>query len=384
MPIKLELKKTKVPVKIWTEDVESEALNQATLIADNMPVSGHLALMPDVHAGMGMPIGGVLPLKNTISPNCVGVDIGCGMFSMQFNLTEIPIEQQKKIYGLLRQRIPVGFNKRPEPVNWMGFEDIPESEVIKRETDAARKQLGTLGGGNHFLEFQKGDDGYIWVTIHSGSRNIGKQTCDYYHRLAVEKGIVPGGIKQLAYFKFDSDLGQEYRRAMEFCLDFALENRRVMAEITAEAVQEVLPLVEVKKQINIHHNYAAVESHLGEEVVVHRKGATKASEETVGVIPGSQGAPTYIVAGKGNLDSFSSCSHGAGRKMSRTKAKQTISREEYIESMRRAGLECSDREIHIDEAPGAYKDIDQVIGNQHDLIRVLTKLTPYQLPAIKG
>ena len=225
------------------------------------------------------------------------------------------------------------------------------------------------------------------------SRNIGYQTANYYHKLAVEKGTIPNEVKQLAYFdmsigNYDSEeylLGQEYYGAMNWCMNYAKENRAFMVDRILDAFDAVLPVgTQELERINIHHNYAAIEQHYGKAVFIHRKGATLASKDTVGIIPGSMGAHSYIVEGKGNEESFNSCSHGAGRTMSRKQAKKEITAEDYKKSLTDMGLEVDNREIHIDEAPGAYKDIKTVMANQDDLVDILVELSPYQLPAIKG
>jgi tRNA-splicing ligase RtcB len=375
MPIKLEITKTKVPVKVWSDEIESSALDQATNLADTMPIHSHMALMPDSHMGYLMPIGGVLPLVNAISVECVGVDIGCGMYAIRTDRTDIDINDLKAIYKLIRERIPVGFDHRKHAKGWEGFDRMPNLPILEQEKPSAFKQLGTLGGGNHFLEFQKGSDGFIWVMLHSGSRNFGFKTANYYADLCKKV--------RTDFFPMDSSLGHEYFDAMSFCLDFALENREIMMRDVEKSITEVIN-AKVMEQINIHHNYAAPEVHFGKSVIVHRKGATLATKDTIGIIPGSMGSNSYIVKGLGNPESFQSCSHGAGRRMSRSQAKREITKEMYLESLTSIGLEASEGEVRIDESVFAYKDISKVLENQSDLVEVLVKLTPYKLPAIKG
>lgn len=383
---------TKVPIFSWAEDIEGSALQQAIDIVNNLPVYDHLALMPDAHMGMGMPIGGVMPLYSAIAPNAVGVDIGCGMLAVRTNLTDIDIEDHKAIRGLIRAAVPMGFNKHVSPRVWKGFEGAPiHIPVIAEHLDNARLQLGTLGGGNHFIEVQRGSDGFIWYMIHSGSRNIGKQICDTYNRIATEVGI--NELKDLPYFTMDMPESVDYGTAMDFALDFAHANRAEMSRQIKIAFTEILGDVECVEEINIHHNYASLEEHGGHLVVVHRKGATLANADTTGIIPGSQGTPSYIVRGKGNPDSFNSCSHGAGRVMSRTKAtglnrrgkrkfEAAISIEAATESM--GGLLCRFNERNVDEAPQAYKDIKAVMAAQDDLVEILVELQPYQIAALKA
>lgn len=381
MPIKKVIDKTNVPIFIYTDDIEESALNQAIEAANKMPIHHHLALMPDVHAGYGLPIGGVMPLVNAISPHAVGYDIGCGMYAVRTSLENISLETQKDIFADIRKEIPVGFNHRKEPLDSMIFESLPDSPVVKKEVESARYQLGTLGGGNHFIEFQKGDDGRIYFMIHSGSRNLGHKICTYYDRLAKTEGCAT--IKDLAYFSLDHELGYDYQNAMEFALQFAWDNRDAMAYIIIEIMKRYLDF-NVEDQVNVHHNYASLEKHFGQLVMIHRKGATLAEAGYRGIIPGSQGTASYIVKGLGNPDSFSSCSHGAGRVMSRKKAKNTIDPEQVEKVMASNNILWDKNRGGLDEAPQAYKDIDTVIENQSDLVAPAVRLMPYQISAIKG
>ena len=387
MPIKNVITTTKVPVKIWASDIEASALGQATTIADSMPIHPHLALMPDVHMGKGMPIGGVLPLVNAISPYCVGVDIGCGVLAVQTDLAEIGEEVLGNIFRAIRLRVPIGKRGRRKGdarASWSGFEQAQPLKAIRQELKNAKSQLGTLGGGNHFIEVQKGSDGHIWWMIHSGSRNIGFKVANFYHQLAVQEGIVPAGNDVLAYLPYNSSLGQEYFTAMQFCLDFAFQNRKVMSNDVEAAFREHIDF-RIVQEINIHHNYAMPFTVAdGTEVILHRKGATEATRDTIGIIPGSQGSPSFIVRGKGEEESFASCSHGAGRKLSRTMALHILDADTCVQSMRDFGLKCDASRFSLDEATEAYKDIRQVMDDQHDLVEVLTELRPYRYPAIKG
>ncbi|KUK96363.1 MAG: Uncharacterized protein XE08_0773 [Parcubacteria bacterium 32_520] len=391
----------RLPIKIWTEDIEDGALEQAKNLA-NLPFAfRHIAIMPDTHQGFGMPIGGVLATKGVVIPNAVGVDIGCGMCAVKTSLTEIDTETLKKIMGQIRKVIPVGFNKHKESqIEFHDFEnnleegDVPD--ICLREWENASKSIGTLGGGNHFIEIQKGSDGYIWIMIHSGSRNLGKQVADYYNKLAVELNRkwfsdVPKEW-ELAFLPVDSEEGQIYIREMQYCIDFALANRKLMMDRIMEIFKNIIGSdfnnitskefnnVDI---INIAHNYAKIENHFGENVWVHRKGATLATENTTGIIPGSQGTKSYIVKGKGNKESFMSCSHGAGRKMSRTQAIKELDLEKEIKILDDLGVIHGIRnKKDLDEAPSSYKDIDEVMENQKDLVEILVELTP--LAVIKG
>ncbi len=387
MGIKQIIDSTRVPVKIWTDNIEQAALEQAMALANVMPVASHVALMPDVHLGKGMPIGGVLPLRNAVSPNCVGVDIGCGVLAVKTSLKSVERRVLGRIFREIRKRIPVGIRgrrKNGQMAEWSGFDSVPDIPAVKKELKNARSQLGTLGAGNHFIEIQKGDDGHIWWMIHSGSRNPGFRIADFYHKLALQRGIVPEGRKQLAYFDIDSPEGREYFAAMNFCLGFALANRRVMSRDVRDAFALWLDF-QVLDEINIHHNYAAryVLAN-GEEVILHRKGATEATVDTVGIVPGSQGSSSFIVRGRGEPESFCSCSHGAGRRLSRTMAKKLLDVDKCVAAMKRMGLECDKNRFPLDEAMEAYKDIMQVMADQDDLVETVAELRPYKYPAIKG
>jgi len=383
----------KLPIKIWAdvESIESECLTQAENLA-NLPFAfHHIALMPDCHSGYGMPIGGVMAAIDVVVPNAVGVDIGCGMVAVKTSATEITEDQIKKIIGKARGVIPVGFN-RHKTSQWEYSEDIEslrldaevfELEVINRELDSAGKSLGTLGGGNHFIEIQKGDDGHIWLMVHSGSRNLGKQVADHYNTLAIQLNekwysIVPKE-HQLAFLPYESTEGLAYACEMGFCLKFAKANRKLMMDRLMSITDGVLGCT-FSEPLDIHHNYAALENHFGKNVRVHRKGAIRMREGELGIIPGSMGTPSYIVQGLGNKDSFMSASHGAGRKMSRKKANESITEEMAQEAMK--GIVFGRFNGKTDEAPQAYKDIEEVVSNELDLIKPVVKLQP--LGVMKG
>ena len=386
----------KLPVKMWLNDIEDGALEQAKNLA-NLPFAfKHISIMPDSHQGYGMPIGGVLAAKGVIIPNAVGVDIGCGMCAVKTSLTEIDTDTLKKIMSKIRETVPVGFEHHKEKQDEglmpsLGIEPKKFLPICEKEYQSALKQIGTLGGGNHFIEIQKGSDGNIWIMIHSGSRNLGKQVADYYNKLAVylnEKwhSEVPKSW-QLAFFPMDSDEGKNYIREMNYCVSFALANRKLMMdrimEIFLNDTYASWQCFEGNEMVNIAHNYAKMENHFGQNVMVHRKGATLATADTIGIIPGSQGTKSYIVKGKGNPDSFNSCSHGAGRKMSRSKAENELNLEEEIKKLDEQGIIHAIRgKKDLDEASGAYKDIDEVMENQKDLVDTLVKLQP--LAVIKG
>lgn len=392
--IKKIINSERIPIKLWLNEVEEGALKQMKNLA-NLPFSfRHVAIMPDCHEGFGMPIGGVLATSGVIIPNAVGVDIGCGMCAIKTSLPDIGKDVLKKIVGEVKQSIPLGFNhhKQQQDHTFMpaGY-DVDKMPVTAREYNSALKQVGTLGGGNHFIEFQKGSDGHIWIMIHSGSRNIGKQVADNYNRLAgklnEQWGSPQTKTMQLAYLPVDSEEGQVYISEMNYCIDFALANRKHMAlkvcEILNEATGCDFQAFEGNDMINIAHNYAAPEKHFGKDVFVHRKGATRAGKGQLGIIPGSQGAQSYIVRGKGSAESFESCSHGAGRVMGRKVAMRRLDLQTERKKLEEKGILHS---LHsprdLDEAVSCYKDIDQVMHNQDDLVDVVIELQP--LAVIKG
>lgn len=374
-----------IPINLWLDDIEEGALGQAKNIA-NLPVSfSHIAIMPDSHQGYGMPIGGVLATENAIIPNAVGVDIGCGMCSLRTNQKEIGRDQLKKILGSIRKAVPVGFSHHDKKQDAKWMPDLKDNlPIVEQEYNSALKQVGTLGGGNHFIEIQRGSDGYIWIMIHSGSRNIGFTVAKHYNekakKLNQDRADVP---KDLAYFLEDSDEFTFYIDEMNYCIEFALCNRKLMMERVKSAFQGEIPGVEFADFINKPHNFASREEHFGRDLIVHRKGATRAREGELGMIPGSQGAPSYIVRGKGNEKAFESCSHGAGRLMSRTRAKKTLSVDEETKSLEERGiLHAIRHNSDLDEAPGSYKNIKEVMANQADLVDIVIELQP--LAVIKG
>lgn len=373
----------RIPIKLWLDDIEEGALKQARNLA-NLPFAFKwIAVMPDAHEGFGMPIGGVLAAVDTIVPNAVGVDIGCGMLAARIDLTSISEDTLREVMAGVHAHIPLGFEHHKTDQPWQGFDRAPDLPIIQQELASAKRQLGTLGGGNHFIEVQKGDDGHIWIMIHSGSRNFGLKTANYYHKSAQalsnrKEFDLPD--RDLAYLPMDSREGEEYFTAMNYCCDFARANRALMMDRVGEMVTSVTG-ARILETINIHHNYAARETHYGRQVMVHRKGATKAAQDTVGIIPGSMGTKSYIVKGLGNPESFESCSHGAGRKMGRKQAIRSLDLEAEQKKMRGILHGLRNRNA-LDEAPGAYKDIDEVMRLQRDLVEITVTLTP--LASIKG
>ena len=397
----------KVPIKSWCKKIEPGAMEQAINLAMHPSVFSHVALMPDCHVGYGMPIGGVIACESSVIPNAVGVDIGCGMGAVKTSVKASSLEDKRKIRSIvdaIKLRIPIGEGHGHKiSQDWAGFTEFEllvgqkkpvwlTQEGLNRD----KKNLGTLGGGNHFIEIQASDEGDVWLMLHSGSRNLGYRVASYYHKLAQQLNAkwhakIPSS--DLAFLPVDSKEGQNYIRDMQFSLAYARENRRRMMQIFKEVFAEFFLDVEFIDEINIHHNYAALEKHFGKKVWVHRKGATSAQKGEMGIIPGSMGASSYIVQGLGNPDSFASCSHGAGRKLGRTQASRQLSLDECNKSMegivydrwhKYRGRSKQKAEIKYDfgEAPQAYKDIDAVIKSELDLVNPVVKLRP--LGVIKG
>ncbi len=381
----------RLPIKSWCAQVEKGALEQAVNLANHPRVVGHVALMPDCHVGYGMPIGGVVACKNAIIPNAVGVDIGCGMCAVQtsFSAEELSHGQIRACLDEVERHVPLGEGRcHPKPQRWGRFDELPPW-LDSHARELAYKNLGSLGGGNHFIEIQAGDDGNVWLMLHSGSRNLGYRIAEHHHRIAL--GAHPE-LGDLAFLDVESDEGQAYICEMNLALAYALENRACMMRVFKDAVARALRGVEFCKEINIHHNYAALEEHFGRPVWVHRKGATSAKMGEAGIIPGSMGTHSYIVRGCGNSESFQSCSHGAGRKMGRMAASRALSREACDKAMKgivysgwhafRGGGRKMKGLLDLSEAPQAYKDIDEVIKASSDLAEPQVQLRP--LGVLKG
>ncbi len=410
---------TKIPIKSWCENVEEGAMEQAIELSKHPVIVKHVALMPDCHQGYGMPIGGVIACKNAVIPNAVGVDIGCGMGAIKTNYPASNLkgkEQIREILEYIKNIVPVGEgHAHTAPKEWNGFEgyldligvqhsleDFSQKNIPEWLDSSAWKlalrNLGTLGGGNHFIELQKSESGFIWLMLHSGSRNLGYRIASYYHKKAVslnEKCNSDIHNTQLAFLHTDSEEGKAYLRDMNFALEYAKENRSRMMEVFKEAVAAILKDINFEQEINIHHNYATLENHFGENVWIHRKGATSAKLGEMGIIPGSMGSSSYIVKGKGNPESFMSCSHGAGRNMSRTAACAKFTVEECNRAMegivfdrwnklkkRNRKKQIQKNLLDLSETPLAYKNIDEVIQAEIDLIEPVVKLSP--LGVVKG
>lgn len=397
MSIKQTLNKGRVPVHIWTEDVDSRALDQLANVSTMPFIHHHVAAMPDVHAGLGATVGSVIPTHKAIVPAAVGVDIGCGMAATQLSLSanDLP-ESLRKVRKAIEERVPVGFDmhgadrvrKRGVRRLYDRFEQLlertPALLKMQRKPDTWQRQLGTLGGGNHFIEVCLDEADRVWVMLHSGSRGTGNKIGQLYiarARKEMERLDVRLPDRDLAYLEEGTQSFDDYVMALDWAQDYAAENRVQMLELVLDALRETLPRFEVTEHaVNCHHNYVAKETHFGAEVFVTRKGAIRAGAGELGIIPGSMGAKSFIVRGKGNAESFESCSHGAGRRMSRTQAKKQFNTDDLLAQTE--GVECRKDKGVVDEIPGAYKDIDQVMANQEDLVEVVHTLK--QVVCVKG
>lgn len=402
---------TKVPIKVWLPDesqMDDICKEQALHLAELPFIFKWVSLMSDTHAGMGMPIGGVIAANDVIIPNAVGVDIGCGM---AFVGTDIRVEEIRDIMtdnGLLLQgivgdilrNIPVGFQHHKNTQSCMTLDNALESmdkyepnPELCGQLDAGYYQIGTLGGGNHFIELQEDDNGCLGIMIHSGSRNFGKQVCDFFHNLARELNQkwysdVPDEWR-LAFLPVDTQEGRQYINWMNLALDFAVENRTKMMYAVRSILEKWMGrhtdiAYSYTEEINCHHNYAALENHYGNNVWVHRKGATRARFGELAVIPGAMGSYSYVVRGLGEKQSFCSSSHGAGRLYSRTGAKQNFSAEEVMNDLDKQGviLGKHNKKDVAEESRFAYKDIDEVMNNQKDLVETVKQLRT--LGVVKG
>jgi len=378
--------KGKIIAKLWlpVEEIEETALKQIYNMAGLPFIHKWVAIMPDVHTGIGATIGAVLPCDSVLIPAAVGVDIGCGMCAVKTNLAVAEVHPLlSNIHKEIVDRIPLGFDHRRKGQLDDVYRFVPGDFIngLKPYESYDRlpvlPQLGTLGGGNHFIELQKDKEGMVWILLHSGSRHIGNRLAENHIKTA-RKLTSKEGRKiplYLDYLDEDSSEGRIYIHDMEFAMEFARQNRFVMVEIVKSILFRHFEGIIFEDTINIHHNYAAKEKHFGKEVWVHRKGATLAGGNVTGIIPGSMATPSYIVDGCDNEDSFKSCSHGAGRVMSRSKARKVVDIDNFRKNMRGIYSESINRE-HLDEAPEAYKAIDTVISRQNDLVDVRTRLEP--------
>lgn len=381
----------RVPVKVWTTDVDEASVEQLKKVAALPFVFKHVAAMPDVHLGVGATVGSVIATKGAVVPAAVGVDIGCGMAAVELKGLKAA-ELAGRLPALRRAieaAVPVGFEERRDPLPqaqaWGRWKDFASLHPGVRELrDKAARQLGTLGGGNHFVEFCADEAGGAWVLLHSGSRNIGNRVAQCHieeakglmRRLATE---LPD--PDLAYYVAGTPAYDAYLRDLLWAQDYAAANRRLMLAQVLDAVRAAAgrPLTP-GLAVNCHHNFAAPERHFGEDVLVTRKGAVRAGKGELGIIPGSMGARSYIVRGLGSAESFESCSHGAGRRMSRNEARRRFTASDLAEQT--AGVECRKDAGVVDEIPAAYKPIDRVMADQSDLVEPVAALK--QLLCVKG
>lgn len=404
------LENQRYPIKAWLPkgSIEDKCLEQAANLAQLPFLHKWVALMPDTHMGKGMPIGGVIATDGVIIPNAVGVDIGCGMAFVQ---TDIPVQAIKEtqtkagtllqcLIGDILRNIPVGFShhqkRQKSAVLDEALNNLSKYNFVRNlvpEIEAGYTQTGTLGGGNHFIEIQEDENGFACIMLHSGSRHFGLKVCNHFHNIARELNAkwyseVPDWYR-LAFLPVDSSEGQAYINYMNLALDFAKENRTNMMlkvqEILSRWSEKILGLSpEYSDYVNCHHNYAAIENHYDKNVWVHRKGAIRARNGEIGIIPGAMGSNSYIVQGKGNAESFHSCSHGAGRLLSRTAAREMYSVDKVIRDLKETGVvlgKHSKKDV-AEECRFSYKDIEEVIRNELDLINPIKKLGT--LGVVKG
>jgi tRNA-splicing ligase RtcB (3'-phosphate/5'-hydroxy nucleic acid ligase) len=381
------------PVLSWANHpLGSDETKMAKNVASLPFVFKHVALMPDVHLGKGALVGSVIATEEAVIPAAVGVDVGCGMSAIKTPFNGDQLEGKlKKIRLDIEAAIPTGFSENQDVekavTNWQRWGDFNRLHKGVQDLEGkAMRQLGSLGGGNHFIEVCIDTENQVWLMLHSGSRNIGNKLAQCHISTAKDLAKMAGNKlpdPDLAYFVAGTDEFKAYWHDLQWAQNYAKMNRDVMMSRFKRIVEKHLaggksikPLLEV----NCHHNYAEKEVHFGEEVYVTRKGAVRAQSDDYGIIPGSMGAKSYIIKGKGCADSFCSCSHGAGRLMSRNKAKNTYSLDDLIQQT--AGVECRKDEGVLDEIPGAYKPIEEVMANQADLVEVVATLK--QVVCVKG
>ena len=398
MPVRQEIAEGRVPVKVYTGEMEAAARAQLVNISRLPIVHHHVAAMPDVHLGIGATVGSVIPTLRAIIPAAVGVDIGCGMMAARLSLTGSELDEKSltKVFNQIGRDVPVGFEQHQDR-DARGEAARPFQKGLKRiiekhpgiEKRIGKRaswthQLGTLGGGNHFIEVCLDEESRVWAMLHSGSRGIGNALGSYFIELAkrdAERSQLQLPDRDLAYFPEGAAHFDDYVEAVGWAQDYARANREQMLDLVLDAMHRHLPAFEVTgAAVNCHHNYVERESHFGEQVWLTRKGAIRARQGDLGIIPGSMGARSYIVRGKGSIESFHSCAHGAGRRMSRNAAQKAFGVSDLIEQTN--GVICRKDKGVLDEIPGAYKDIDEVMANQSDLVEVVHTLK--QVLCVKG
>lgn len=386
-----------VPVKVWTNDIDLISIEQLRNVASLPFVFRHVAAMPDVHAGMGATIGSVIATKGAVIPAAVGVDVGCGMLAAKTNLKKEMFDERDlgRLMTEILNRVPVGREQRKkDQIRTSACEpfEAPLAEILAKEPEMLkpmvrsdwRAQLGTLGSGNHFIELTADEDGCLWIMLHTGSRGVGNIMASFFISKAKELSKASGEVLpdiNLASLKEGTEEFELYMKAVHWAQAYAMTNRQVILDDVLEAIRVLRPEVSLEGEIvNCHHNYVAQETHFGETVWVTRKGAIRAGLGEKGIIPGSMGARSYIVEGLGNPESFCSSSHGAGRKMSRTEAKKHFTVEDLEKQTQ--NVVCRKDVGVLDEIPGAYKSIEEVMLNQSDLTKTLHELR--QVLCVKG
>jgi len=395
MPVAQQIREGRVPVEVYTAEIEAAARQQLVNVSQLPIVHHHVAAMPDVHLGIGATVGSVIPTRGAIIPAAVGVDIGCGVIATQLSLTGKDVEEKslRKVFDQISRDVPVGFAQHDDAAAdakpfHKGLKCILDKHpgVQKRigKRSDWRLQLGTLGGGNHFIEVCLDESQGVWVMLHSGSRGIGNAIGSYFIELAkkdAEKNQIRLPDRDLAYFPEGAQHFGDYVEAVGWAQDYARANRAEMLDLVVEGMRRHLPSFEATREaVNCHHNYVQRERHYGADVWLTRKGAIRAGKGELGIIPGSMGARSYIVRGKGSAASFESCAHGAGRKMSRSAARKRFRVEDLVEQT--SGVICRKDKGVLDEIPGAYKSIDEVMANQADLVEVVHTLK--QVLCVKG
>ncbi len=398
MPIQQVLLNQRVPVKIWTTDIDEPSSVQLANIASMPFIYHHVAVMPDVHLGIGATIGSVIATHKAIIPAAVGVDLGCGMVAAKLSITANDLDEKalKNVFAQITRDVPVGRAQHADDRILVeaakpfeaGLKSLTDRhpELLKAFGKFSKwtNQMGTLGSGNHFIEVCLDESNQVWVMLHSGSRGIGNAIAAYFISLArkdMERWMIQLPDRDLAYIPEGTEYFNDYVEAVHWAQEYAMQNRQSMLDLVLAALSRHLPLFVVTTEVvNCHHNYIAKEHHYGEDVWVTRKGAIRARIGDIGIVPGSMGARSYIVAGKGNPESFCSSAHGAGRRMSRTAAEKYFTETDL--ATQTEGVICRKDKGVLDEIPGAYKDIDQVMANQNDLTEILHSLK--QVVCVKG
>ncbi len=398
MPIAQTIFNQRVPIKIWTNDVDEKSKEQLSNIASMPFIHHHVAAMPDVHLGIGATIGSVIPTYKAVIPAAVGVDIGCGMLACRLSLTGNGIDEKSltKAFDQITKDVPVGRGQHQNERSLVDVAKPFEARLLRmtqKHPDLLKSfsqfnnwvsQMGTLGGGNHFIEICLDESNQVWVMLHSGSRGIGNGLASYFIELArkdMERLMVNLPDRNLAYFSEGTQYFDDYVEAVHWAQEYAYQNRQSMLDLVLAGLRRHFPAFTMTNQVvNCHHNYVSIEHHYGEDVYLTRKGAISAQAGELGIIPGSMGARSFIVRGKGNAESFHSCSHGAGRKMSRMAAEKQFNESDLEQQT--AGVICRKDKGVIDEIPEAYKDIDVVMANQSDLVEIVHTLK--QVVCVKG